>query len=125
MVEPELNFDKGFKLVLASESADKNAEDLQPAAKVPQDPVHKLQVKQPLPYYHCGGKHKAVDCHHKIAECHNCGKVRHLARVCKSKSKPPMVKVPCPPQCSTTCPTKVLDRGTVQDQCEQLQLVAI
>ena len=75
LAEPELTFDKAFELALASESADKNAKDLQPAAKVPQNPVHKLQVKQPSPCYHCGGKHKSGDCRHKAAECHNCGKV--------------------------------------------------
>ena len=102
LAEPELTFDKAFEVALASESADKNAKDLQPAAKVPQDPVYKLQVKQPLPCYHCGGKHKLGDYHHKAAECHNCGKVGHLASVCKSKRKPPMEKVPRPPQRSTT-----------------------
>ena len=85
LAEPELTFDKAFELALASESADKNAKDLQPAAKAPQDPVHKLQVRQPLPCYHCGGKQKSGDCCHKAAECHNCGKVGHLAHVCKSK----------------------------------------
>ena len=104
---------QNFKLALASESADKNIKDLQTAAKVPQDSVHKLQAKQLLPYYHCGGKHKAGDCRHKAAECHNCGKVGHLAHVCKGKSKPPMVKVPCSPQCSTmaTCPINMLLEG--------------
>ena len=66
--ESEVTFDKAFEFALASESADKNAKDLQPAAKVPQYPVHKLQVKQPQPCYHCRGKHKSGDCHHKTAE---------------------------------------------------------
>ena len=110
LAEPELTFDKAFELALASESADKNAKDLLPAAKVPQNPVHKLQVKQPLPCYHCGGKHKSGDCRHKAAECHNCGKVWHLAHVCKSK--PLTGKVPRPPQCSTSRPTNVLLEGT-------------
>ena len=49
LAEPELTFDKAFELALASKSADKNAKDLQPAAKVPQDPVHKIQVKHDCP----------------------------------------------------------------------------
>ena len=53
--EPELTFDKAFELALASESADKNAKDLQPAAKVTLEPVYRLQRKQPLPCHHCGG----------------------------------------------------------------------
>ena len=85
---------------------------MQPAAKVPQNPAHKLQVKQPLPCYHYGGKHKSGDCRHKAAKCHNCGKVGHLARVCKSKSKPMTGKVPRPLQCSTSCPTNMLLEDT-------------
>ena len=113
LAEPELTFDKAFELALASESADKNAKDLQPAAKVTLEPVHRLQRKQPLPCHHCGGKHKSVDCRHKAAECHNCVKRGHLAHVCKSKSKPTLWKVPCPPKClsqclTTACPTNTL-----------------
>ena len=90
LAEPELILDKAFELALASEA------DLQSTAKVSQNPVHKLQVKQSLPCYHYGGKHKSGDCCHKDAECHNCDKVGHLGHVCKSKSKPSMGKVPCP-----------------------------
>ena len=32
LAEPDLSFDKAFELALASESADKNAKDLQPTA---------------------------------------------------------------------------------------------
>ncbi|XP_065892760.1 uncharacterized protein [Dysidea avara] len=110
LAEPELTFDKAFGLSLASESADKNAKDLQPVTKVPQD-VHKLHTKQQPPCYHCGGKHKSRDCRHKVAECHNCGKVGHLARVCKSK--PTTGKVRHPPQRSTTTrPTNMLLEDT-------------
>ena len=52
LAEPELTFDKAFKFAPASESADKNAKDLQPAAKVPEDLVHNLQGKQPLSCYY-------------------------------------------------------------------------
>ena len=88
LVESEMTFDKAFELALASEFANKNAKDLQPAAKVTLKPIQRLQRKQPLSCHHCGGKHKSVDCRHKTAECHNCGKVGYLARMCESKSKP-------------------------------------
>ena len=78
LAEPELIFDKAFELALAYASE----ADLQSTAKVSQDPVHKFQVKQPLPCYHYRGKHKSGDCYHKAAECHNCDKVGHLSHVC-------------------------------------------
>ena len=38
--------------------------------------------------YRCGGgKHTPQDCHFKEADCNNCGKTGHLARVCRSKPK--------------------------------------
>ena len=40
------------------------------------------------------------------------GKVEHLACVCRSKSKPPMGKVPYPQHCSITCPTNMLFEDT-------------
>ena len=73
LAEPDLTFDKAFELALASESADKNAKDLQ-ATKSPQPSLNRMQSKQAKPCYHCGGNHKATDCPHKSSDCHKCGK---------------------------------------------------
>ena len=45
LVKAEVTFNKTFELALASESVYKNAKDLQPAAKVTLEPVHRLQRK--------------------------------------------------------------------------------
>ena len=96
LAEPDLTFDKAFELALASESADKNAKDLQ-ATKSPQPSLNRMQTKpQVKPCYCCGGNHKATDCPHKSSDCHKCGKKGHLARVCKSKN--PAKKEPQPRQ---------------------------
>ena len=71
LAEPDLTFDKAFELALASESADKNAKDLQ-ATKSPQPSLNRMQTKLQA---------KPTDCPHKSSDCHKCGKKGHLARV--------------------------------------------
>ena len=109
MAEPDLTFNKAFELVLASESADQNAKDLQ-ATKSPQT-LNRMQINQAKPCYHCRRNHKAIDCPHKSLECHNYGKKGHLARMCRSKK--PVKKEPCPRQDSITSrATHVLTEDT-------------
>ena len=86
LAEPDLTFDKAFKLSLTSESADQNAKDLQ-TTKSPQISLNRMQIKQAKSCYCCGGNHKAIDCPHKSSECHKCGKKGHLARMCRSKNQ--------------------------------------
>ena len=62
LAEPDLFFEKAFELTLASESADKNAKDLQPTAL---PTVNRVQHKN----RRCGDKHSAADCKFKTAEC--------------------------------------------------------
>ena len=81
LAEPDLTFDKAFELALASESADKNAKDLQPTAS---PTVNRVQHKKIC--HRCGDKHSAADCKFKTAECRKCGKKGHIARACRSKS---------------------------------------
>ena len=81
LAEPNLSFDKAFELALASESADKNAKDLQPMSS---STVNQVQHKKNC--YRCGDKHNAADCKFKTAECHKCGKKGHIARACRSKT---------------------------------------
>ena len=81
LAEPNLPFDKAFELALASESADKNAKDLQPMSSFT---VNQVQHKKNC--YRCGDKHSAADCKFKTAECRKCGKKGHIARACRSKT---------------------------------------
>ena len=39
--------------------------------------------------HYCSGKHTTTVCTFKGAECHNCGKKGHIARVCRSKVAKP------------------------------------
>ena len=39
------------------------------------------------PCYRCGGKHWAARCRFKTAKCNACGKVGHIAKVCRSKPR--------------------------------------
>ena len=86
------------------ELADKDVKFLQSG---PQTFVHKLQESQPAtqkptkknpsqylnrgrnPHttvcYRCGGKHPATSCHFKTEQCHVCGKIGHIARVCHNR----------------------------------------
>ena len=70
LAEPDLSFDKAFELALASQSADKNAKDLQLMAS---PAINWVQHKKPV-CHHCRDKHIAADCKFKTAECHKCGK---------------------------------------------------
>ena len=70
LVEPDLSFDWAFKLALASESADKNAKDLQLTVS---PTINQVQHKKPI-CDQCGDKHSVADCKFKTAECRKCGK---------------------------------------------------
>ena len=35
----------------------------------------------------CGGYHQRSECRHKEAVCHNCGKIGHIAKVCRGDPK--------------------------------------
>lgn len=39
------------------------------------------------PCYGCGGNHWKKDCPHAKTKCHKCGKIGHIARVCKNMGK--------------------------------------
>ena len=89
LAEPDLTFDKAFELALATEAADRNAKDLQPAVS---STVNRVQHKKSC--YRCGDKHSTADCKFRAAECCKCGKKGHIARVCRSKLS---VQEPLPP----------------------------
>ena len=40
---------------------------------------------QALPCYCCEGKHSALKCRFKTEQCHVCGEVGHISRVCRKR----------------------------------------
>ena len=96
LAEKDLTFKKAFELTQAIEMAERNSAKLQdeqphkPAAHVLK--VRDRQPKRPTAQnscYRCGGtNHHHSKCRFKDYECRHCKKRGHLARVCRSKSKP-------------------------------------
>ena len=97
LAEPELDYDRAFKLVQASESADKSTQEMDKAAAANTSAgIHRMSQPSKKPEshgteptesscYRCGGKHRANVCRFRTADCRYCGKKGHIARVCRSR----------------------------------------
>ena len=64
--------------------------------------------------FRCGGPHLATSCHHQKAQCHKCGKIGHLARVCRGAQVPRHRQAP-----------KSADTQWVEDDIDQSQNVLV
>ena len=86
LAEKELTFDKIYEKALAMESTEKNTQDLTAPAPVQSVGLSKPTAPKSTQGCHrCGEKHNASKCKFKEAKCHKCGKIGHLARVCRSQ----------------------------------------
>ena len=52
-------------------------------------PPSRDKSSKPVVCHRYGGPHKAPECTFQKAKYHKCGKVGHIAKVCRSKAKPP------------------------------------
>ena len=87
LAEPDLNYKKACELVLALEAADKSAQELQAkSSSINFVKPNKDRSSKPIVCHRCGGPHKAPECTFQKAKCHKCGKVGHIAKVCRSRA---------------------------------------
>ena len=95
LAEKDLTLKRTWEIILAMESADKYAEDLQQNVDVKSVNAIKTQPqKVDTVCYRCGGKHQAMSCPFKEAECYACRKKGHIAKMCRSKPKATQQRVP-------------------------------
>ena len=90
LAEKDLTLKRTWEIILAMESADKYAEDLQQDVNIKSVNAIKTQPQKTHSTslcYRCGGKHQATGCPFKEAECYACRKKGHIAKVCRSKLK--------------------------------------
>ena len=94
--EENLMLEKAIRVAQSLEAADKNAKKLK-AEEVVSTPIHRTghyhNARPPAKTktcYQCGDTdHIATACRFRDAKCKKCHKKGHLARVCKSGSRPP------------------------------------
>ena len=117
LAEPDLDYDKAFKIVLAMESAAENTSSLEKTASQAtggsDNSVHRVgrskrpskshgdsskhqEPSQDSSCYRCGGKHRSSECRFKTATCRYCSKLGHIARVCRTRLRTQKKKQPSP-----------------------------
>lgn len=87
--EVNLTFDSAVKLLVAMETAKNDSSMLmrKPSMEETQEihVVKRAPGQRQITCYRCGDAHYATACKHAKARCGACGKVGHLAKVCRSK----------------------------------------
>ena len=90
LAEPTLTFVKALELAQASELAEQGARVLQPQPP-PSVEINKVSGmsqssnRSAVSCFRCGGRHLGSSCRCKDWVCRACGKLGHIAKVCKSK----------------------------------------
>jgi hypothetical protein len=97
LAEPVLDLKKALEIAHGMETAAKDARDLKGEMPNKRDyPMNKLHGGQHSDEYkdcyRCGGKHNHLKCRFKTETCHKCGKMGHIAKVCRSSRTIPRGK---------------------------------
>ena len=95
LAEDKLTFAKALELAQAMELSAKDIKEMQGGATPQPVSVNKVQgqdgaakaSKNSSSCHRYGGKHPAFRCRFKTEKCRACGKVGHIARMCRSKKK--------------------------------------
>ena len=97
--EPNLTFDKALKLAQTVEAVAKNAADLYNASTSSgASAVQHLSnrpsrtIRKQISCYRCGGNHLANACRFQSVKCRACGKIGHIAKVCRSVTSKPQCR---------------------------------
>ncbi|XP_027869143.1 uncharacterized protein K02A2.6-like [Xiphophorus couchianus] len=86
--EDRLTFAKAFEIALTMETADRDTRQLRGAEGewTSEANIHKVRPVKTNMCYRCKGKnHNAHECHFKETKCHNCGKIGHIRKACRTK----------------------------------------
>ena len=84
LTEADLTFKHAMELAQGMEAAAKNAKALKPA-EVSVKRFSPSNSRERQPCFRCGrSNHNEMHCKFKDAECHRCGKMGHIAPVCRS-----------------------------------------
>ena len=105
LAEADLTIKRAQEIAQGMESADKSAKDLKGgvgvtgvaesvnlAAHSNDLPSGESSLEISKPRYRCGRRHDEKRCKFKDTRCHSCGKMGHLARVCKTSGPPPVYR---------------------------------
>ena len=104
LAESDLTLTKTIAVVQAAEIADTEVKELQSSiagvsivSTTDDKDVYKCTSGYPVrtknnanrgtDYYHCGAEHNSDQCCFKSVNCHACGKLGHIVKVCQTKKK--------------------------------------